>query len=260
MNDQQKNRLDAILSYLNMKEFASVKELAAELDVTEMTIRRDIQILKDNKIVRQLHGAVTRNPDSQFDPDSYSYSIMQTKSIREQEKERIGKEAVKLIRAKDTVFIDIGTTAAALAKAIPLNLDITAGCFSTNIFSELVKKKIKDIFLSGGFYHRDTEAFESDEAVNALERMRANTAFIAPSGISMEMGLTAMTPYEAKIKSAMIANAEKRVLIADSSKFSEVRPCFISSFDRINTVITDKGISDEWIEFFNKRNIEIRLC
>ncbi len=258
MNDQQKNRLDAIISYLNLKEFASVKELAAELDVTEMTIRRDIQILKDNEIVRQLHGAITRNPESSFDIDSYS--IMQTKSIREQEKERIGKEATKLIRAKDTIFIDIGTTAAALAKAIPLSADITAGCFSMNIFNELIKKKIKNIFLSGGFYHRDTEAFESDEAVNTLERMRANTAFIAPSGISMEMGLTAMTPYEAKIKSAMIANAEKRVLIADSSKFSEVRPCFISSFDKFNTVITDKGISDEWIAFFDNRNIEIHIC
>lgn len=261
MNEQQKNRLDSILAFLDSTDFASIRELSVELGVTEMTVRRDIQILKDSGIVRQLHGAVSKNPDyAESSLSKQNYSIMQTESIKKQEKNRIGKEAVRMIKPGNTIFIDIGTTAAALSRAIPFGSDITAICFSMNIFEELAKKKLSRIYLAGGFYHSDTQAFESDEAVSSIKSIRANIAFIAPSAISMSTGITAMTPYEARIKNSIIENTEKRILIADSSKFSEVNPCFVSFFDKINAVITDRSLSDEWIGFFKDKDIELHLC
>ncbi len=261
MNSQQRGRLDFILSYLDSVEFASVKELSDKLGVTEMTVRRDIEILRNNGMIRQLHGAITRSIDqSGFKIKENSYDIMQIRSIKEQEKERIGKEAVRMISPGSIIFIDIGTTAAAIAKAIPAKSDITAACFSMNVFNELVKKNLQGIYLAGGFYHPDTQAFESDESVSSIQNIRANTAFIVPSGISMDMGLTAMTPYEARIKRMMTENADRRVLVADSSKFSSIRACFISSFERIDAVVTDRGLSGEWIEFIKASGTELHLC
>lgn len=261
MNGHQKHRLDALLAYVDEKEVATIKELADELNVTEMTVRRDVQILKDNNLVTQLHGAVLKKEKREtLEIDDDTYSILRTLSINQKEKEKIGKAAANLVKANDTIFLDIGTTSAFIAKALPINADITTICFSMNVFEELAKRNIKNIFVTGGFYHRDTEAFESDNALKNLDVIRANIAFIAPSGINMDVGLTAMTPYEVKIKNKMITYSKERVLVADSSKFSEIRPCFVSYFDKITKVITDKDLDKEWQEFFKENQIELILC
>lgn len=261
MNNHQKIRLDALLAYVDQKEVVTIKELSDELNVTEMTVRRDVQILKDNNLVTQLHGAVMRKDRLEtLEINDDTYSVLKSFSINQQEKEKIGKEAAKLVKENDTIFLDIGSTSAFVAKALPVNADITAACFSMNVFEELAKRNIKNIFVTGGFYHRDTEAFESDNALKNLDIIRANIAFIAPSGISMDAGITAMTPYEVKIKNKMLTYSKERVLVADSSKFSEIRPCFVTYFDKITKVITDKGLEREWQEFFREKSIDLILC
>ncbi|NYC28685.1 DeoR/GlpR family transcriptional regulator of sugar metabolism [Clostridium saccharobutylicum] len=145
-------RTNKIIEILKEKNGASVKELALTLGVSEMTIRRDLDVLKSNNIVNNVYGATIYNPSNNIQKLDNLYDITDEVVINEDKKSKIGKAAASLIEPDDLIIIDTGTTTEKLAQNISDDINLTALFYNTNILIALKSKKnINLIFLADTF-------------------------------------------------------------------------------------------------------------
>ena len=250
-------RANKIARILRERNGTSIKELADELSVSKMTIRRDLEELHQANIVSLIHGAAIYKGEGVPNGQARDYHLILEKAVNNPEKECIGKAAAELIKPGDTVIIDIGTTTEQLARHIPQNSPITVLCFTINVLFEIYKKNVQNLIMGGGYYHVDTQLFESPDLINFIRQTRASKFFISAAGISRELGLTCINQYEVGIKQACIDSSLQKILLADSKKFGVIRPAFFTTLEKIDTIITDTGISDEWVKNMEDMGITV---
>jgi DeoR family deoxyribose operon repressor len=245
MNDKKADRLSQIIAILRQRGGANITGLAKHFDVSPITVRRDLKDLEDQGMVTLFHGAVTyrennSEPNSREEPD---YAAMIATTSHAAEKRRIGRKAAELIKPEDVVIIDSGTTAEALARAIPEDMPLTILCNSLNVLQEIASHPRVRIMVAGGRHHADTQMFESPEGIAFIERNRCQKAFVSAAGINLELGVTCLYEYERNSKVAILRNALTRILIADSSKFGTVMPTFFANIQDFDILITDDKLS-----------------
>lgn len=254
-------RLNKIIQIIQENNGASVKDLAFTLEVSEMTIRRDLKKLNEKNIVKNYYGSAiynseNTNPLLSKSTNSSEYNIFINSSKNETAKDKIGKMAATMINDGDVVFIDNGTTTEKLCKYVDEQSSFNAIILSSNNLNHLITKKNVQITLAGGNFHRDTGTFISSEGELLLKGVRASKVFLSAAGIHDKLGITCEYNYEVEAKKIIIENAVEKILLIDSSKFDKVKPAFIGDLKDINTIITDKEITDEWKEILKSHNIE----
>ncbi len=250
-------RANKIIEILKEKNGASIRELASILDVSEMTIRRDLDILKSNNIVNNVYGATIYNPLNNIKKLDNSYNIDHEVIKHENEKFKIGKMAANLIKPDDVIIIDAGTTTEKLAQNISDDLKLTALLYNINILMALKQKKNISLIFSGGYFHQNTQMFESQEGIALIENTRATKVFVSAAGIHEQLGLTCSNNYEVSTKRAIIGSSLEKILLADSEKFGIVKSSYFADLNEFDIIITDSGISKDWINRIN--NLGIRL-
>ena len=250
-------RANKIIEILKEKNGASVKELASILHVSEMTIRRDLNVLKANNIVKNVYGATIYNPLNNIQKLSNPYNITEEIIKNESEKFRIGQIAAKLIQPDDIIIIDTGTTTEKLAQSISDDIKLTALLYNINILTALKMKPNVNLIFSGGYFHPNTQMFESPEGISLIENTRATKVFVSAAGIHEQLGVTCSNNYEVPTKRAIIGSSLKKILMADSQKFGMVKSSYFADLNEFDIIITDSGISKEWINYIN--DIGIRL-
>lgn len=250
-------RINHMISILRNLNGASVKDLSKMLDVSEMTVRRDLNTLQANNIISWVHGAAIINPE-QEQPDQ-AYHVLHEKVVRGQEKERIGRAAARMIDPGDVIIVDIGTTAEKLARYIPMNFPITVLCFTMNVLTEVHKKNVNELIFGGGYYHYNTQLFESDQSIHLVSKVRANKYFMTAAGINEQLGITCANQHEIATKTACMQSSLQKILMADSTKFDLVKPAYFSRLDQIDKIITDSGISKDWIKLLQELGIELEI-
>lgn len=256
---KKENRLNNFIHFLKITNNVSVKEMAAHLNVSEMTIRRDIKELTTDNTIYFENGKIILNPKCNASDVSPSYYLESEKEKYNLQKELIGKFASSLIEPNDTVIIDSGSTTEYLAHYLPEDMNITALCYSINILNELVKKNNVNPIFPGGFYHPNTQMFESPQGIELIQQIRANKLFLSAAGIHKELGITCMHNYEILTMQAIIKSSVTKILLVDSSKFDKIRPAYFSSLDCINIVITDHYLSQEWQTYIHELGIKLYL-
>ncbi|MDR2784545.1 MAG: DeoR/GlpR family DNA-binding transcription regulator [Treponema sp.] len=254
---QKLERTGRLVSILQDRNGASIRELAWELDVSEMTIRRDLAQLRLDNVVSLVHGAAIFKSPRNGDPQEEDYHLSLEKTVSNQEKERIGREAARMVEPGDTIIVDIGTTTEFMAKYIPPVHPVTVLCFTMNALLELHKKKVETLIMGGGYYHPNTQLFESEEALALIQRTRATKYFLSAAGVSRELGLTCANQYEVHVKQSCLASSLKKILLADSKKFDQIRSAYFASLDAVDTVITDSGINPDWVHFMEDMSIRV---
>ncbi|WP_294377454.1 DeoR/GlpR family DNA-binding transcription regulator [uncultured Clostridium sp.] len=254
------NRTNAIINILKEKNGASVKELALTLDVSEMTIRRDLEILKSNNIITNVYGAAIYNPANNIEKLESFYDIKNEGIRCEKEKIKIGKAAARLISSDDIIIIDTGTTTEKLAKFIDNNLKISALIYNTNILMALSKKKNINLIFSGGYFHPNTMMFESEEGISLIKKTRATKVFVSAAGIHENLGITCSNNYEVLTKQAIIKSSVKKILLADSKKFDIVKSSYFAELTDFDVIITDNKITPRWQKKITDLGIELIIA
>ena len=249
-------RLERLKNLLIKSNGIGIKELAKILDVTEMTVRRDLKSLLETGDAVIVRGVAVYRPKA-VSVEAQVYSIEDQKKVMEEEKERIGKKAAELLVVGDVVFLDVGTTVEKLVLSIEDNMQITAMCFAANTLFQLQKKNISQIIMGGGYYHPSSTVFESEAIIPIMNGLRATKAFIAPAAVDMDLGLTCSVPYDKTIKELEIKNSQKMIALITSNKFGKVKSTQFGTWNDVDVVITDKGIPKEWVDFFKDREIEL---
>lgn len=251
-------RINQLLEIIKSKNSISVKDLASQLEVSEMTIRRDIEVLKSKGYVSTLYGAVIYTGSTAFNL-SDSYHLQDAKDSHNKEKARIGAFAASMVENDDILIIDTGSTTESLAGSLNPELDITVLCYNHNILNILLEKPNINIIFSGGYYHPNTQMFESREGLSLIKRTRATKVFISAAGIHKSLGVTCANNYEIATKHAIFNSSVKKILLADSSKFSVVKSAWFAELNDFDMIITDSGISKEWTEYISDLNIPLHV-
>jgi DeoR family deoxyribose operon repressor len=250
-------RADFILNKLSANGFVSVKELSKKLEVSEMTIRRDLRELSKSNIVTLIPGGAILKKNPPMDKNEEKYLIQAAESLMLEEKIKISRKAASLIEPNDVIVIDTGSTTENLSKFIPENMPLTIICYTLNILFNVYENKNWKLVFPGGYFHNNTLMFESLEGIGIIKRIRANKAFISAAGVSEKLGVTCATDYEKETKRAVIESSDKKILLVDSTKFGKIKISHFADLTDFNIIITDTGISKEFVNII--KNIGIKL-
>lgn len=253
----RRDRLAAIVEILQVQNAATLAELADQLSVSEMTIRRDLNLLAQDNIVKVLHSGAVLNPGS---VGSSRYSLTEAGAQRREFKMAIGAKAASLLEEGDIIIIDGGSTTEYLAQSIPDTLQLTVLCWALNILVEVHRRETCSLMFAGGSLHENSLVFESPEGVELINRYRANKAFLSASGVSEKLGVTCTNAYEIEVKRASIRSSLDRILVVDSSKFGTIRPAYFADLSEITTVVTDSGIPTEYAEHIRSLGIALHIA
>jgi len=254
---KKEERRKKILDFFIKNSKVTVNEIAVMLNVSEMTVRRDLKKLEKECFIQRTYDGAMILSNFNIAGDPYVINNEINRNINQ--KNRIGEKAASLIKPGETVFFDSGSTVPFIEKFIDRDLSFTAVCYSFTSAVGFYKRKNVKLILSGGILEHDSNIFYSEESANFISRFRADKVFLSAGGVHLDMGITTYFYYEIAIKKAMIKSAKNRILVTDSSKFNKISTIFFANIEEIDTIITDDGISDEYREIIELKGIKIYI-
>lgn len=236
-------RHDRIVNLLRVQGSATVTELAQMLDTSESTIRRDLTSLDRMGRLKKVHGGATAVSEqiSINEPDFDTKAALNVA-----EKAAIGRTAAGYIQNTDFVFIDAGTTTAALIDYIPSGVKAT---FVTNGIVQaraLIRRGLKTYIL-GGLIKPGTEAVVGSDSIANIKNYNFTKAFIGTNGINLSEGFTTPDIEEARLKTEAIRNSFVTYILADSSKFDIMSAVTFAELKQC-CIITDELKNPEYRE------------
>ena len=258
MLSRQEKRLNRIIKMLQLANPTTVNKLSSVMDVSHMTIRRDLEMLKDRELVDIFHGGVILKESNKRNRQ-HPYSLSYANKQMNQEKKHIAVKASALIKSNDTIILDTGSTMEFFARVLPDCFPITVICFTLNSLVYVSKMDQAKIIFPGGYFHENTLMFESKEGIELIKANPVKTAFISASGISMEAGVSCSNKYEYATKTEMIKYADKKILLTDSSKFNKIENTLFAEISNFDAIISDSGIPEEYIDYCGTKGIELIL-
>ncbi len=248
-------RTRAVAKEIQNNPSYSVSVLARQFNVSEMTIRRDIKYIEENNLLDLFQPSVVREGAG---VSCAGYEFYREAEKMADEKLRIARYAVSLIKPNDVLMMDTGTTVDLVASFLPMDLPLTVICYNYNVLSHLYDRDNIRLMLAGGYYHRISESFESSENVSFLQNVRATKMFVSTSGVE-KLGLTCTSQYEVITKQTAIHSSLKRILLADSSKFGVIKSGFFADLKDMDLIITDEGLSQDWQNYIQEMNIALKI-
>ncbi|WP_353949133.1 DeoR/GlpR family DNA-binding transcription regulator [Sporolactobacillus sp. Y61] len=242
-------RQEAILSILNTNKSVEVAQLSKDLQVTEMTIRRDLKELEDKGQLVRMHGGARKAGFSSYSVISHEKKAQ----IHIEEKKEIAQKCVNLLDEHDIVFLGSGTTIGYIVDLLP-TVDMTLITNSLSIFNRLQERNFQSTILIGGRYRHSTDTFYGVFANDMIRQFRVAKAFIGTNGIT---GINVTTTYEdeGQGNQLILDNAEQRYIVSDFSKLEISALYTFYSLKNINALITDSKITEaqkQYYEHFTK--------
>ena len=234
---KKSDRIKLIQQALHDQKAIHLREMAALLDVSEMTLRRDLG--RHPEKFHLLGGHITLA----FDPtETAEYKLTEQGTRHIEEKRRIGKLAAAFIQPGDTVFFDCGTTVPFVVDFIPDDLEFTAVCNSLNVLLKLQQKPNCSIVLCGGTFHRKNQVFEHRDESSILDNVRLTWAFVSAAGVSQTLGVTCFNFNEVEVKQKVLRQAQHCMLLADHTKFDAVKTAHFATLEHFHVVVSDKKL------------------
>lgn len=249
-------RHELITKELDAKGSVSVTELSMMLNVSEVTIRKDLTLLEEKNVLYRAHGkAIKINP----------YINDRDVNVKEKqntiEKTAIGRVAAELIEPNDSIIIASGTTVHFLSREIHSEggrhlIVITS---ALNVASVLSKDPGIEVIQLGGIVRGSSLSAVGCDTERMLENFTGSKLFMGVDGFDLEYGLSTTNLLEANLNRAMIRSAQKTVVLTDSTKFGRRGFSRICDVDEVDQVITDAGIPQHILESLRRRGIEVTV-
>lgn len=228
-----------ILDALRQKGAVSVAALSEAMDVTTVTVRKDLRLLEEKGALLRSHGGASL-------PDTYvnDRPIDEKMQIRVEEKQRIAARAVELLRPEEAVIIGSGTTVRAFAQAIPKTMKLTVLTGAMNVSLALLVHPEVELVQLGGVVRRSSASVVGHYAEAMLSDFACTKLFLSVDGISPDFGLTTSNMMEAHLNAQMIKTVPQAIILADSGKFGKKGFGKICDLEEVHTIITDAGLPD----------------
>ncbi|NMA84976.1 MAG: DeoR/GlpR transcriptional regulator, partial [Epulopiscium sp.] len=244
-------RRNAILALIQEKESVKVQYLSKQFDVTEETIRRDLEKLELEGYVKRTYGGAVLKESTSIDPP---FTIREGTNIKG--KEAIAKKVMEYIKDGDTLMLDSSSTALHVARELREKQNITVITNSTKIVLELANAPNCTVISTGGMLKSSSLSFVGYRAEEFIQNYNVNKAILSCKGLRMDKGLMETNEMEAQVKQAMVKSADKVFLIVDYTKFDKTSFVNMLAYDQIDLLFTDESLSMEWEQFLQEVNIK----
>lgn len=244
----------AIIDILQLQGSVSVTDLAERLEVSEVTIRKDLTTLESQNKLYRTHGRAI--PISPYIGDRH---INEKEKQFVLEKRAIGKNAAGLVKEHDSILIASGTTILYMAKELSDNKNLTIISASVSASSLLSQNKDLDVVQLGGLVRENSVSVVGSFAEEMLRYFNCNLLFMGADGVDLEFGITTTNMMEANLNRMMMDAAQQTVLLVDSSKFGKKGFSKICDCDKIDRIITDDKIPQMYLESLQDLGIEVTV-
>lgn len=243
------NRANAILALLTQEGKLEVALLAEKLNVSQVTIRKDLDNLERRGIIRREHGfAVLRSTDDINGRIAYHY----------EEKKKIAQRAAELVRDGDTILIESGSCCALLAETLAATRkDLTVITNSAFIADHIRGKSNFQVILLGGIYQQDAQVMVGPMVRQCVENFLVGLLFIGTDGYSTKCGFTNRDQMRAQAVRDMARQAERVIVVTESEKFVHHGIVPLNLKHSVTTVITDSQLEDTAREELNHKGISV---
>ncbi|MGM0125526.1 DeoR family transcriptional regulator, lactose phosphotransferase system repressor [Enterococcus sp. AZ194] len=241
----KKERQEKILELVAHNDFMSIPEISKQLDVSDMTVRRDITELAEKKMLVKLYGGAQKleRIDQELSTNEKIHSNVS-------EKQYIGTVMNSLIKDNSTIYISAGTTMLyALPEIKKENLFIVTN--SLLAFNYLIYNTTYRVLLTGGEFSRRTEEFYGENAEKSFENLNIDIAFAATNGI-YENNVTTANSVEGAIQRVAFKHARCKCIVADSSKFNRSDVYTFQHLTDSDYLITDNKVSNNTFEHYSE--------
>lgn len=247
-------RRKEILDQLEKSSSVNITELSEILDVSSMTIRRDLNLFAEQGVVTLVHGGAVLNRGA---------AIMHNMPFKEEklreEKKRIASFCANLVNEGSSIFIDCGSTTKEIAEAILQKKNIvvmTNSLPASNILS--TAKNIKLIMVPGVFRDK-AQGFFGQMTSEFVGNFKFDILFLGAEGLDIKQGATSPDIVDAETIRSLVKQATKVILVIDRTKLGVCSFMTVATLKEIDTIVTDKDADSELIEELRNQGVEVFL-
>ena len=251
----KEERQSIILELLIQHNSILVTDLATHLNVSSVTIRKDLTDLEREKKLYRNHGKAIL-----IDPYIDNRNVSEKEKLYVEEKRLIGMKAASLITPKDSILIASGTTMHALARSIVPADELTVITASMEVSNILASEKNIYIIQLGGILRHSSLSVVGKYAENILADFSCSKLFIGVDGIDLDFGITTTNMMEASLNRVMMQTAQKTIVLADSSKFGRRGFSKIADMEDVDHIITDSRIPPSTALRLEEMGIEVTIA
>lgn len=249
------DRHEYILKKIKENNKVTIQELSDQMNVSSVTIRKDLKLLEDKSLIYRTKGGASSN-----NPYASDRPILIKESINSDEKSKIGKKAVEMIRDNDSILIGSGTTAYAVARNLESNDRLTVITPALKVALELCNKPNIEVLQLGGLIRPNSSSVAGQYAMRILEEVSCGILFLGVDGIDLDFGITISNITEATLNQKMLSTSQKVVILADSTKFGRRGLGKICNLEDVDYIITDKNTSEKYITALEDAGIKIIIA
>ena len=246
------DRFGRILELLARDGSVSVVALAGDLGVSEATVRRDLQLLGEQRLLERSHGGAVAHGTAHELPVRY-------RTGRSEEKQRIARAAAERVTDGMAIGLTGGTTTTEVARALAARPDLTVVTNALNIAVELAVRANLKLIVTGGVARSASYELVGPLADATLQGIYVDLAFVGVDGIHFARGLTTQNEVEAATNRALIARAGRTIVVADGSKLGHVAFAFIAELDPVEELLTDADADPAEVERLRAAGLRVTL-
>lgn len=250
-------RRNTIMQILHDQQRITVKELAKQIDVSEATLRIDLNKMETEGLLTRTHGGAVLNPETDHHTNNEtSFSVREKKN--KEEKIQIAQLATSFVKEKQCILLDASSTVLEFARYLkdqPIRLTVVTSGIQTAL--ELKDNPHITVILIGGMVTKGSTSIEGTIGLNLLDQVIIDIMFTSANGFSVESGLTDFNLYEIELKKEMIKRAKKVIALIDSSKIGSISSAVFADLNKIDTLITDQPIQSKIEKELLKHKIEV---
>ncbi|MDO6498793.1 transcriptional repressor AgaR [Photobacterium sanguinicancri] len=241
-----------IVNVVNRDGKARVEDLAAQFDVSSVTIRSDLSFLEKNGYVVRSHGAAIPNT-----------GVIAELTVHEKRRQNagikslIGQAAAKLIESGDTVILDSGTTTREIASSLKSLEDVVVMTNGLDVAMELASAPGIEVLMSGGVLRKNALSFSGSQAEHSLKNYRFDKVFLGVDGFDLRAGITTHNEQEASLNRLMCEISEQVIAVVDSSKFGKRSCHMIREFGNIDILVTDSDIPEDYVQGLREMKVDV---
>lgn len=248
-------RRRAILDLLNKQGRVLVAELSRRFQTSQVTIRKDLEILHSQGQVHRTHGGALPARESVLEDPT----LREKEKLHHQEKLRIAEAAASVVSEGQVLILDSGTTTTAIARALRDFRNLTIVTNAVNIAAELSGSAV-EVILTGGTLRKNSFSLVGPIAEETLRRLSADLLFLGVDGFDVQYGLSTPNLLESKVNRAMVEISKRTIAVCDSSKFGRRSLSLIAPPSAVQEVITDHGISKSDLRSLKQAGIEVTIA
>jgi DeoR family transcriptional regulator of aga operon len=248
-------RQKRILQALRSDQLASLRELSERVQVSESTLRRDLQVLEEASLLERKFGKVQLAYASNAE-----IPFLLRATINEEEKRRIARAALDLVQNGETIFISGGSTTLEFARLLPGQRRLTVITNAIPVANALVGKRGVRLVVLGGEVRPDEQTMHGHLSLSGIEQLRADTLFYGIEAISLEHGLTHSQLVEVSTDRAFINACTRTILLADHTKFGKVAAAVVVPLSQVDVIVTGCDLAPEFVQGLRQLNVQVILA